>query len=110
MSQITTKPTVIASPYSGNIAAVVIRSIDVFNLLAAEKGATFITFVAQTEPKMTRTGNPFVKGKGKTAIVDVVKTARINAQVNFWYDTAVLRELAKEGKSPSDFKKGESWH
>jgi hypothetical protein len=72
-------------------------------LLNARHGANFITFVAKTEPDMIKTGSPF-----RNDNVELV--AKVNAQINFHYDSAVLRQLEREGKSPEDFKKGESWH
>ena len=81
---------------------VALSQMQMFNLLAAERGATFITFVAHTSPKMRKTNNPWAN--------NAVKIAKVNGQVNFHYDAAVLRALAKEGKSETDFQKGESWH
>lgn len=66
------------------------------------KGASFVTFLAETElPKMRKTGNPFV-GATKLAVV--------NGTINFFYDKAVLRRLEAEGKGPEAFERGESWH
>ena len=99
MNQTVTNPILTPAATSN---AVVVRSIEIFNLLAAERGATFITFVAQTEPKMRKTGNPYVG--------NVVKTAKVNGQLNFNYVKAVEKALVNEGKSKEDFKQGESWH
>lgn len=96
----TVTPTV--TPVTPTSQAQVISGVGLFNLLCQERGATFVTFVAETEPKMRKTGNPYAD--------NVVKTAKINGQLNFHYDNAVLKELAKEGKDAADFRKGESWH
>lgn len=73
----------------------------VYNLLSPLRGATILSFTARTDARLRKTGNPFGK---------VYKLSRINALVNFHYDQGVLRRLEKEGKSPDDFKRGESWH
>jgi hypothetical protein len=64
-------------------------------------GSNIITIHIQTEPKMRKTGNPFM---------GTVKFASYNGMVGFYYDAAVLRRLEKEGKSADSFRKGESWH
>lgn len=74
----------------------------VVELLEGQKGATFIGFVAETEPKMRKRGNPYA---GR-----VRKITKISGQINFHYDKAVLRQLEKEGKDASCFFAGESWH
>ena len=79
-----------------------IRSIELVNLLMEQRGSTFVSIVAKTEPKMRKTGNPHAG--------NCFKVNKISCQINFIYDGAVLRQLAKEGKSPEDFKSGESWH
>ena len=71
-------------------------------ILENKRGATFIGFVAETEPKMRKTGNPYA-GRVK-------KVAHVSGQINFHYDKAVLAQLAKEGKDASCFFAGESWH
>jgi hypothetical protein len=75
---------------------------NIVNELDKMRGATFVTVVVNTEPRMRKTGNPFY---GK-----IRKISRYNGQVNFQYDGAVERQLAKEGKSVDDFRRGESWH
>ena len=81
--------------------AVVISSREMVEMLSAHKGATFATIIVETEPKLKKTGNPFV---------GVTKMAKVNICLNFQYEAGVLRRLAKEGKSEEDFKRGESWH
>lgn len=70
-------------------------------ILKSLTGAKILSFVAETDARLRKKGNPFGK---------VVKRARVNALVNFWYDDAVIRRLEKEGKDESAFRKGESWH
>jgi hypothetical protein len=74
----------------------------VVELLEGQRGATFIGFTAETEPKMRKRGNPYA---GR-----VRKVAKVSGQIDFHYDGAVLRQLAKEGKDASCFFAGESWH
>jgi hypothetical protein len=70
-------------------------------ILTAISGAKIVSFVAETDARLKKRGNPFGK---------VVKRARVNALLNFWYDAAVVRRLEKEGKDESVFRRGESWH
>jgi hypothetical protein len=79
----------------------VISSTQLVAALMACKGATPISFTAVTEPKMNKTGNPYL---GTT------KQARVNGMVNFHYEDGVIRRLEKEGKTADDFKQGTSWH
>jgi hypothetical protein len=74
---------------------------ELVNLLLGLKGATFITIYAETDARLRKTGNP---------VGPCLKRNVVNAQVNFHYDEAVLRQLAKEGKGPEEFERGESWH
>ncbi len=69
--------------------------------LSDQRGATILTFTAKTDARLKKTGNPYGQ---------VYKIARVNGLVNFHYDNGVLRRLEKEGKSPEDFRKGDSWH
>ena len=74
---------------------------DIFADMLALKGATFVSIIAVTEPKMRKTGNPF---HGVA-----VKVASVNGQVNFDYAGAVERARVKEGEAP-EFEQGTSWH
>ncbi len=76
--------------------------ISVQKYLMGIKGSQFVSIIANTEPRMRKTNNPYI---GR-----VRKIARVNGIVNFHYDEGVLRRLEKEGKSAEDFRKGESWH
>jgi hypothetical protein len=74
----------------------------IIELIGNRRGAAFVTLTTNTEPDMYLKGNPF---RGK-----VRKICRINGQINFWYDRAVVARLEKEGKHFSSFFAGESWH
>lgn len=65
-------------------------------------GSTFITFTAETTPKMNKTNNPYF---GK-----VTKVAVVNGNVCFDYQKGVERRLEKEGKDKGDWTPGKSWH
>lgn len=78
------------------------KTANIMQALQSVRGARVIGLTTVTEPRMRKTGNPYV---GK-----VFKVSRYAAMVNFHYDAGVLRRLSKEGKSPDDFRKGESWH
>lgn len=75
---------------------------DMVTKLFDVKGSQFVSIVTETVPKMRKTGNPYAE--------TAVKVNKYRGIVNFHYDEGVLRRLAKEGKSPDDFKRGESWH
>lgn len=102
--------TTVQNPVAEQIEIVpVLRNItttEMIELLMEQRGATFITFThdasMSSTDKMRKTDNPFFG--------DCFKKQKVNGQVNFHYDDAVLRQLEREGKSPDDFKKGESWH
>lgn len=64
-------------------------------------GAKILSFVAETDARLKKRGNPFGT---------VYKRAKVSALVNFHYDPAVIRRLEKEGKDESAFRRGESWH
>jgi hypothetical protein len=74
---------------------------ELLDLLCQRKGATFVVAVTKTDAKLKKRGNPFGQ---------VWKRATVNLLLNFHYDAGVLRRLEKEGKSPDDFRKGDSWH
>ena len=93
---------VVASPFNAPSTAIVISEQRMISILSDVRGCEPITFIARTDPKMRKTGNPFV---GR-----VVKVAKVNGLVNFNYEANVLKQLEREGKSPADFQQGESWH
>ena len=72
-----------------------ITSIELLNLLTVRKGAYPVAFIAHTEPKMRKTGNPYVG--------NVVKVSRINATINHNYENSVNRQQLREG-SDGDFQ------
>jgi hypothetical protein len=98
---VTRLPTFVTVPLDTRVVQSITRE-RLFDMLSVLKGATIITFVAKTEPKMRKTGNPFVG--------NVWKWAKVNGILNFHYDKAVLKRLEKEGKSADEFKQGSSWH
>lgn len=64
------------------------------------KGAAiFANIVQQTEPKMRKTGNPYI---------GAVKVSRYNIILNSEYETAVVNQLKREEKDPTDYKKGKN--
>lgn len=70
-------------------------------LLSELRGSKFIGLTVDTDARLLKTNNPYGK---------VNKISRVSVCVNFHYDAGVLRRLEAEGKSPEDFKRGESWH
>jgi hypothetical protein len=84
-----------------------ITSNDLKVMLLNLRGATFATFTAETEPKLLVKNR---KTKEPRPYETISKVQTINCTVNFHYDEGVLRRLEKEGKSPEDFRRGESWH
>lgn len=80
---------------------------ELVQVLLASQGAQPISFCARTDARAlakdrAKNPNPFTR--------PIWKIATVNAMVNFWYDRGVLRRLVKEGKSPSMFRRGTSWH
>lgn len=63
-------------------------------------GATPITIVANTEVRMPKKNNPFYGTR---------KVAEVNGMAGFFYDKAVMKRLAKEGKPLKAWRKGEAW-
>ena len=80
---------------------------EIIDILLAIKGAKILSFVAQTDPKPLKKSR---ETKQPTPWASLIKIARLNGMVNFHYDAGVLRRLEKEGKDPSSFRQGESWH
>lgn len=77
------------------------------SLLLDVQGATPVTFSAVTDADVKAKDQdknpcPFAR--------PIWKHNRVNGLVCFWYDKAVLRRLAKEGKSEDAFRQGTSWH
>ena len=60
---------------------------DLVSTLLTRKGAFFSTIVAETDPRMKKTGNPYV---GAT------KISRVNGLFNWIYENAVNRQRCRE--------------
>lgn len=63
-------------------------------LLLASKGAKILTLETETQPKMRKTGNPFL---------GAVKVAQVNCVVNFNYANSVNKQRVREDKE-ADFE------
>ena len=79
-----------------------------YALLYNQKGATIVTFLSDTIPRMNQKSkqlgirNPHY---GNLRCLTVV-----NGMINFSYSKAVRGRLIKEGKDPKTFQLGQSWH
>ena len=62
---------------------------DLVDVLMTRKGAFFSTIVAETDPRMKKTGNPFV---------GAMKISRVNGLFNWIYENAVNRQRIKENQ------------
>lgn len=58
--------------------------------LAAIRGATFATIVAETDARLRKTGNPFT---------GVVKVSRVSVTLNSIYENSVNRQREREGNT-----------
>lgn len=72
-----------------------IKEVDLIAMLLRHKGATAITIVARTEPKMRKTGNPFGTG-------EVFKVARVNGMIGWNYANSINNQRIREGNT-ADF-------
>ena len=82
-------------------------------VLGKLRGATPITFIHCTT--MSKSGKMVQKLRDDHSVKnpywgDCFKTQTANGMVNFHYDKAVLRKLAKKGLDASVFRQGDSWH
>ena len=66
-----------------------------------DKGNTFVTIVATTEPKMNKTGNPFLG--------NCYKTSRVNGSIQFDYENNVNAQRAREGEKKDFVAQKPSW-
>ena len=66
-----------------------IKHSDLVSVLSTRKGAFFATIVAETEPAMRKTGNPFV---GAT------KISSVNGLLNWIYQNSVNNQRARENQ------------
>jgi len=71
------------------------------NILMAQKGSTMAEVAAITEPKMRKTGNPYIG--------HVIKVSTINIGLGGDYEKAVARQMEKEGKK-GEFQAKPNWH
>lgn len=85
----------------GENRPVLIDSDSIRTTLNGVKGHTFMSCVTVTEPRMRKTGNPYV---GR-----VHKVTKFVGAINFDYDNAVENAREREGQSREDWVKGESW-
>ena len=69
-----------------------IREDKLVEMLKANKGATVITIVARTDPKMRKTGNPFGSG-------EVFKVARVNGMIGWNYANSINNQRDREGNT-----------
>jgi len=103
--QTTTKAPIVTKVDNTDTIVVLTKN-DFIDILMNTKGATPITFIANTDPKMvkkhreTKTPNPYI---------GAIKISKVNGIVNFKYEEGVNRRLEKEGKTP-DFEAKENWH
>ena len=63
--------------------------------LLERKGTTFVTIIAETDPKLRKRGNPYA---GK-----VTKRSRVNGAIGWIYGNGVNRQRIREGLEP-DFE------
>lgn len=68
--------------------------------LQAKRGATFATIVAETDPKLRKTGNPYS---------GVTKVSRVNVTLNFVYENAVNRQREREGNDEQFEAEPRAW-
>ena len=66
-----------------------LTQVELMSVLTFRKGAFPIVFVAHTEPRMRKTGNPFVG--------NVVKVSQVNAIINHNYENSVNNQQRREG-------------
>lgn len=84
-----------------NLASSLISVNEFINRISQRAGAMILVFETLTDGRAKKTGNPYGR---------ITKRAKVKGMVNFRYEEGVLRRLEKEGKSPEEFEKGESWH
>ena len=80
--------------------SIVIKPETLVDLIKGTKGATFITFKAETKVKLNKS-NPYFDR--------VTKQSEVNAQLNFNYENAVNNRRANEGKERDFQTKGLKW-
>ncbi len=73
-----------------------------FEVLNEIKGAKFATIVTETEPKMKKTGNPFLNS-------NIIKKSEVNITLNFIYENSVNNQRKKEGNTEEFHAKPRQW-
>lgn len=71
------------------------------NMLASIRGAKMCTIISETDPRMKKTGNPFVG--------QILKRTRLNVTINFIYQNSVNRVRTKEGNTADFEAKPRKW-
>ena len=79
---------VFSNPTKAKVQA--IKEVDLIAMMLRNKGASAVTIVARTEPKMRKTGNPFGSG-------EVFKVARVNGMIGWDYANSVNNQREREG-------------
>ena len=83
------------------MARITVTTRELRDLLAAVKGAQPATIVTETEPKMRKTGNPYV---GR-----ITKISTANVFINFVYANAVNNQQLREGKEANFVPAPRTW-
>jgi hypothetical protein len=91
----------------------IVTTEQLMEVLGNLRGATPITFTHCTT--MSKSGKMVQKDRKDKSVKnpywgDCFKSQVANGMVNFHYDKAVLRKLAKKGLNADVFKQGKSWH
>lgn len=73
----------------GSITMATMTKADLVSNLMSRKGAFFSTIVAETDPRMKKTGNPYV---------GAMKISQINGLFNWIYQNSVNRQRIKENQ------------
>lgn len=98
-------------------------------MLLTQTASAMVSIVCATTPKMNKTGNPFIIGKGKASVTTICKANKANGNIASRYEKmvenrhakAIQAERAAAGQPPATaaeveaivaerFRKGTSWH
>ena len=91
---------VFSNPTKAKVQA--IKEVDLIAMMLRNKGASAVTIVARTEPKMRKTGNPFGSG-------EVFKVARVNGMIGWNYANSVNNQREREGGTADFVAKPRHW-
>lgn len=80
---------------------IAITEAELVRMLSDNKGANIVTVVTKTEPKMRKTGNPFV---GK-----VFKVSRVNGMIGWNYANSVNNQREREGNTDTFVAEPRKW-